>query len=264
MQYGFCTYFASENDRIHNDLLERIARAGYDYVELPLFLIEALSEYEFSQLKDSLKTLSLQSPLCTNLFPDDMIITGPKANHTAIDAYLDRALPRASQLGVKQIIFANIPAWQAPYGNRDRGYRNIASLVTNILIPRLERYGLTILIEPLRRSVCDLINTLADGMALVEMIDSPHVGLMADMYHMINNRENMREIYVHSHAIEHVHIAENMRALPVAKFSQEVATALAYLKSAGYDGTISYETRDENQDGNLEQALFLLKSFMNS
>jgi sugar phosphate isomerase/epimerase len=261
MRYGFCTNFASPlKGAVDYDLLRRIRAAGFDDVEFPLRLIESLSGGAFDELKRTLAALSLNATVCTNFFPDNMPLTGPQQNRKTLEGYLARALDRAAQLGVRKIVFASVLAWQIPDGfSRQVGYDRLAALLTELLIPSCTKCDMLILIEPLRKSVCNLINTLTDGMALVKQVNSPVVQLMADGFHMLSNEEDPRQIIAYARNIEHVHLAEAGRALPREGCSKELDVILSQLQAVGYDKTISFETVEGQDEEEMKTALALLK-----
>jgi D-psicose/D-tagatose/L-ribulose 3-epimerase len=262
MRYGFCTCFATpQKDAIDYDLLRRISAAGFDDVEFPLCLIAGLSDGAFAALKGMLTVLSLKATVCTHFFPDDMPLTGPQQDRKALEGYLTHALDRAAQLGIRKVVFASLPAWQIPVGfSRQEGYDRLAALLNELLIPSCVQYDMLILIEPLRKAVCNLINTLTDGMALVNRVNSPAVRLVADGFHIISNGEDTRQISDYARSIEHVHLAEAARALPVRGYSKELESVLAHLQAIGYDKTISFETVGGEDEEGMKAALALLKS----
>jgi sugar phosphate isomerase/epimerase len=262
MRYGFCTNFATPlKGAVDFDLLQRIRAAGFDDVEFPLCLIESLSDKAFEDLKRTLAVLSLNTTVCTNFFPDDMPLTGPQQDRKMLEYYLARALDRAAQLGIRKIVFASVLAWQIPEGaSRQEGYDRLAALLDELLILSCAKHDMLILIEPLRKSVCNLINTLTDGMALVNQVNSPAVRLMADGFHMLINEEDPRQIFAYARSLEHVHLAEAGRALPREGYSKELDAILSQLQIAGYDKTISFETVEGKDEKGMKAALSLLKS----
>ena len=262
MIYGFCTCFATPHkDTVDFELLTRIQQAGFDVVELPLTLIAVLGDPAFVELKAALHDMQLDSSVCTNLLPDDMPISGPGSDAGRLREYLAAALERAAQLKVQKLVFASVSAWQIPPdGTRQQGYERIASFFNETLLPKCRRHDMSIVIEPLRRTVCNLINTLDDGMKLVRLVDSPSVRLMADSYHMLENEEDPIAIESYAPYLEHIHIVESGRALPLNGFSPELSAILHHLKAGGYDGSISFEPLEGQDEAKMAAALALLKS----
>lgn len=265
MEFGFCTYFASKsNQHIDYELLKMISQAGFDFVELPLFQIENQNSQEFDKLRKTLSSTQLSSQTCANLFPDEMILTGPEADAKAIQIYLSRAFSRAEKIGIKNIVFASVPAWQIPKkSTKNEGIQMIVSLITQMILPEAEKYQIKILIEPLRNTICDLVTTLSEAMLIVNQIKSPNLKLMADLYHLEINDEKPEQISRYSTQIEHIHIAQPGRHLPTNDFSTMINTYLDQFKNFGYDKTISFETLAPADLQRLESSLRLLKSRIN-
>ncbi len=264
MRYGFCLNFASAcSTGVDFGVLERIRAAKFDEAELPLSRMVRLSSVELDELTHHLRELGLLSSACTNFFPDEIGLYKLEVeNCSFLEDYLSRATDCALRLGVQKIIFASIPDWQIPPGRtREEGFRRLTHLLSTILVPRFSPLGIQILVEPLRRSICNLVNTLEDGMELVQRVASPHVQLAADTYHMLCNDEEPRNITRFASAIGHVHVVEPGRVLPAEGWSHGLEAILQQLKLAKYDGSFSFETAEGNDVGRMKAALLRLRTF---
>lgn len=113
LEFGVCTNFLEtpDTDPVGMCLIPAIAEAGFQYVELPLCHVAALSDREFERLADVIHSSGLRSPAACNLFPDQMPLLGGQANPGEISAYLEHALCRASRLGIRKVVFASVSAW---------------------------------------------------------------------------------------------------------------------------------------------------------
>ena len=49
---------------------------------------------------------------------------------------------------------------------------------------RLQRVGVRLAIEPLNRYESDVVNTAAEGLALIHEVGHSHLGLLLDTFHM--------------------------------------------------------------------------------
>jgi D-psicose/D-tagatose/L-ribulose 3-epimerase len=258
MRYGFCTNLASPlTDAVEYGLVADIGKAGYDYVEFPLTLLDRLSDRQFDRLLGDLDRLRLGCDSCCNMFPEHIRIVGPGAPPAFIDPYLQRTFSRAARIGTRKVVLGSAFSRNLPEGfDAERGYGQLTDLIVNRILPLCVKYGIHVVIEPIRRAACNFINTLAEGKALVDRVASPHVTLMADTIHMLNAGENGAQIRQYFPVLDHVHVTEMDRVLPEEGFSIGVKNILVRLKEMGYDKTISFETRP----GNVEKALLLLKS----
>lgn len=257
MKYGFCTGFAT-NPLFSMNIKqgEKLISAGYDYVEYPLFAIAALSESEFQNLVSFDEEKSIRTTISCNFFPSNIKLF-TKTEKSKIETYLDLILPRAKKLGITKIIFGSGPARMLP-NNLTKMDADIyfSSILKEIILPRTSEYGIKVLIEPLNRDECNYLNTIIESADFVKQLNSPNLGLMIDIYHMMLNGENTDDIKTVFPLIEHVHIAEKDRNLPENNFSEYSKKALEILKSNGYNNCISYECNTNDFNSN---ALMILK-----
>ena len=262
MKYGFCTYFAARsNNKPDYLLLEAVNKAGFDLVELPLFLLETLDKTEMKKLQVFLEDRQLSAGAAANLLPDGMPVCGREADEKKLKDYLQRAFEKGRQIGVQKITFASVPAWQVLAGEtRKDGLRRVADLLSDLILPLSAEYDLLILLEPLRYTICDLVNTLADAKQIVRLVNSPGLRLMADIYHMQINAEDPGQIRDNLAYIEHIHVARLERLLPSEEFNKTEKKYLLVIAESGYDKTISFETRAPADSIELKKALWLLKS----
>jgi D-psicose/D-tagatose/L-ribulose 3-epimerase len=75
--------------------------------------------------------------------------------------------------------------------------------------PQAESRNVRILVEALPRNQCDIINRLADAVAIVEQINSPAVRTMFDSHNAIDETDPHPELIRHYwQYIEHIHVNE--------------------------------------------------------
>lgn len=155
LEFGVCTNFLEtpDTDPVGMCRIPAIAEAGFQYVELPLCHVAALSDGEFERLADVIRSSGLRSPAACNLFPDQMPLLGGQANPGEISAYLEHALCRASRLGIRKVVFASVSAWTA-YGSCQDRRAEIVELVRGTVAPAFQKYQIRLLLEGLRRQVC--------------------------------------------------------------------------------------------------------------
>ena len=139
-------------------------------------------------------------------------------------------------------MFASVSAWTA-YGSCQDRRAEIVELVRGTVAPAFQKYQIRLLLEGLRRQVCNAVNTLPEAAEICRQAAHPYVGVMADLYHMICNGEPPDELAVYGNEIEHVHIAERDRLLPFAGVSAELAALTKQLADGAYEGHISFEAR---------------------
>ena len=70
MRIGCCSNMnASLPDGTGREFIERIKEVGFDYVELPLAQVSALSDKDFSSLVSQVENADIPVEACNNCFP---------------------------------------------------------------------------------------------------------------------------------------------------------------------------------------------------
>jgi len=244
VRYGYCTGFASSmTGPVSYPLLEDILAAGYDYVEFPLMQTAALSGEDFDALERWLKGNGLGCDCTCNMFPPQVRLTGERVDLVRVRDYLEGALERLERLGTRKIVLGSSGARNLPQGiGEAAGYDQLAFLMEAVVIPLLERHDMTVAIEPINRDEANFIRTLPEGMKLVRRLDHPRVRLLADTIHMLREEESPAELTQYRPWLEHVHVSELGRGLPVWGYTPELAALLSELRAAEPTGTVSFET----------------------
>ena len=102
-------------------------------------------------------------------------------------------------------------------------------------------HQLPLIYEPLNRYETKQANTLEEGVALLEQLETTNVKLLADLFHMNIEEEDpaaaIREAGSH---IGHVHFVDSNRR-PVGCGHLDVAPLVVALREIGYDGYLSAE-----------------------
>lgn len=191
-------------------LLPTLEEMGYDGVELPLFDPDAfaLDEIQPRLAETTLAcTISTAMPSGINLIDADQRSAGV--------AFLRRVIEQAAALGA-QLICGPLAA---PVGERrGRGYTTTewASCVQALQEAGAiaADHGITLALEPLNRFETFIVNTVADGVRLMDEVDQPAVGLLLDTFHMhIEEKQSAAAIRHAARHLKHFHASENDRGV---------------------------------------------------
>jgi sugar phosphate isomerase/epimerase len=102
-------------------------------------------------------------------------------------------------------------------------------------------YGVRLALEPINSAETSLINTVAQGLDLVHLLDAKNFGLLLDTYHMnIEEKDIQKSIEKCKGHIFHFHVADSNRWYPGAG-QLDFAGILRTLYAGGYDGFVSGE-----------------------
>lgn len=264
MRFGCClNMVSSQKDKgTGADWIEELAKAGYDYAELPLAEMTALSEEEFGALADRVGASGIRCEVCNNFFPKTIRLTGGDVEEGEIMAYAEKALGRAGRLGVENVVFGSGPAKNVPEGfPLERGYGQVVRLL-RMVAPVADSHGIVIVIEPLRKAECNLINTFAEGCGLARDAGCGNVKVLVDYYHMSVEGEPAENVAREGAAfLRHVHFANpNGRIYPKDPSESDYGAFFEALGRAGYDGRISCEAFSGDFAADAEAALRFFRS----
>lgn len=263
MRYGCClNMVAAGADGTGAEKIGALAKAGYDYVELPLAEMMALEESRFAQLRRSLEKAGVRCEACNNFFPKTMRLTGAQADPIEKTMeYVQRALARAASLGARKVVFGSGGAKNVPEGfSMEEGRRQVAELARQIG-PVARREGIVIALEPLRRAECNLINTFEEGCGLAREVDDPNVRVLVDYYHLAEEGEPAANIArLGKRYLGHLHFANpEGRVYPSRQDGRDYSDFVQAVKAAGYDDTLSCEAYARNYAAEAAEALALLR-----
>lgn len=126
-----------------------------------------------------------------------------------------------------------------------------------------DRSGVRLLIEPINRYETDYVNTVADALQTITRVGAPHVGLLADTFHMnIEEASIDRALRDAGARLWHVHVADSNRRAP-GLGHLDFPGIIATLKALGYDGYLSAEIIPHpDPSGAAEQAVTHLRAVL--
>ncbi len=111
----------------------------------------------------------------------------------------------------------------------------------DILGARADGYGLPLIFEPLNRYETNVINTLSQGVELIQSLSAKNVKLLADLFHMnIEEQSICDSLRAAADHIGHIHFVDSNRR-PVGYGHTDFAQVGVVLRDIGYSGYVSAE-----------------------
>lgn len=252
MKLGCCVgpaqlYGAAGPERLEEPLrarlerrLEWFASIGCDFVELGVAWIDGLPEEEFEALRQALSRSPVKAPVCNLFVPAQMRITGTERDFATLRAYVQRALDRVAQIGSRYVVFGSGRARRIPEGYDEAAARRELVEFARMAADEAGARGLTILLEPLRKQECNVLNFVSEGYRFVRELDHPHFKLLADSYHMEELGEPLSVLAQVASELRHVHTADTKRVPPGAG-EYDHHGLIRTLREVGYAGELSIE-----------------------
>ena len=235
-----------------------VKSAGGHHVEQSItgFMIPEKSDAEFSAKRQEAAASVLPIISCNGFFPGDIQLIGPNADHERAARYTEKAMQRCAQTGVTTVVLGSGRARISPEGfSREEAEKQFCELLSR-LGPIAGKYGVTIVIEPLRSQECNFINTVLEGYEIAKKVNHPNIRVLADLYHMAQEGEGPQSIRKAGHKyLCHVHIAEKDRRTPPGVDGDDFTPYFRALKKIKYRGNISIECGWDNFEQQVTPAI---------
>jgi sugar phosphate isomerase/epimerase len=242
------------------DKFEAAQAAGFDYVEINASKVAALTDEEFRQLAARVAQLRVPVAAANVFIPAAIRLTGPDVDPARQLSYLESALSRLKQLGVKVVVLGSGGARRVPDGFPHERARTQLVDFCRRLAPVARANGITIAIEPLRHQETNIINTAREGLALMKAVDRPEIKLLVDYYHLAEEGESADILIEAGKAIVHTHIANPRgRVYPLDPGESAYAGFFENLCKISYSGRLSIEASTTDFAGQAPQSLAMLR-----
>ena len=228
---GICTDFVN---------LPEVAALGFDYVELSLREVAALGASDFAELADYVDAAGIRVHACRDMLPDDLPVTGPGVNATALHGYLKHALGRAHRLGAK-VVALDFNTYAAVSGDGDDpfAWRQLGNFL-RLCQGHAHECGVTVCLEPLRKADCSLLNLVSEATLIAGLLQLSNIAVAAHWGHMSMASEPMDALWRAAPLLRHVHLENALtRRLPAPGDGEDYARMLSPLNTMGYTGGIS-------------------------
>lgn len=238
MKLGMCTSL---------DNLQLVEQIGYDFIEPSVSAVAAMTDAEFEKAKQAVMKSGIRCEVFNMLFPQGICLTGNQHDIRAIRSYAQHAFTRVAALGGHIAVFGSGGARSIPEGfDYETAYGQLVN-ICRILGEISQPLDITVVIEPLACKICNLVNTVEQGLALVQKVNHPNIALLADLYHMEMENEGMDILGIAGSLLQHCHVScGEDRAFPVQSNAAECKTFLDTLQDIGYEHTLSVEGITQN------------------
>lgn len=254
MRYGVCT------DPVNAPAL---AQAGFDFIELHVqnHLKTMQDESAFAPELIRLGASALPCEAANCFLPADLKVTGPQADMDALAAYVELACSRAARAGIQTIVFGSGGARRIPDGfSRDEAWQQLVAF-GRMLGPVAQKHGVLIVVEPLNRRECNVLNGVGECAEYVRQVNHPAVRLLVDAYHWALDNDSYDDLVESMPLIAHAHIATYASRKAPGLEACDFGPFFDALKKGGYDGRLSIEGGWGDMATEASQALRVLRDF---
>lgn len=215
---------------------------GFDWIEIPL---EAIGDLDYAEGRRIVEANGLGVSTCAAMGPDRDLVHPDAAIRASGDKYIREAIEATAALGATNLVGPIYSAvgrkWRM---DADERARTTDQLVENLkpLAAYAGDHGVVLGIEPLNRFETSFINTVEQGVEVVDRVDHPAAGLLLDTFHMNIEEKSLGDaIRLAGKCMVHLHTCENDRGAPGSGNVtwDQVAQAV---QDVGYTGPVVIES----------------------
>jgi D-psicose/D-tagatose/L-ribulose 3-epimerase len=229
-------------DRAVADVAPRVKELGFDLVELP---VEEPGGWDPARAADTLAELGLGATVCCVMPPGRDLAVDDSEVVAATSEYLRHCVEVAARVRSRVVagpMYAAVGrVWRLSDAERATVLARVAAGLQPVAELAAER-GVKLAIEPLNRYETSLINTVGQGLELLEALGHQACGLLLDTFHMnIEEKDPAAAVRAADGRIAHVHACGTDRGSPGAD-AFDWPQFSAALSEAGYDGPLCIES----------------------
>ena len=213
MQYSISNWIYATEDLEKS--FQRLAKYKYDAVELEGEPDK--EKYEPKKVKKVIQQYGLKVSSIAGMYPwkeeikRDLASSDKKIREQTI-IYLFKCIDYAQLMGAKLVIV--VPAAvskTAPSLSKKEDWKNSVKAVQEVA-KYAEKKDILLAIEPINRYETYLVNSVQDALGYAREVNSSHVKIMADTFHMnIEERDIPEAIRIAGNNLINVHIADSNR-----------------------------------------------------
>ena len=215
-------------------------RNGYDYIEASVGAIWDLTADELSRLSERVKDGSFRLRACNSFVPPTLPLC--TASEADIEDFVRQTMQKLDCLNVRTVIFGSGKARHAPDGMpKETAEAKMLSFLS--VCSRIGRqYAITTAIEPLNSTETNQINTLSDGVRLIDTLGADNIRLLPDLFHMAMEGEEPSSLLTCRDRIVHLHASEAPgRVFPGKYGGGYLKRCGETLRAAQWDGAVTVE-----------------------
>ena len=213
---------------------------GYDFAEIPLNQLAALSDGYFEEFAAWCEGTGVRISAVNRILPEDMPIVGPDVKAVALHDYLKRAFERCKRLKVRIAVLDAAASRAVPAGfDYPMAWRQLGNFL-RLCQGHARESALAVAVEPLRKTDCNLLNLVSEATLMAGLLQLGNVGVTANTGSMGMAAEPLAALRQTGSMLCHVHVENALtRRMPREGDGEDYFKLMHTLKQIGYAGGIS-------------------------
>lgn len=234
MKFGVCTGIGDIAK------IRTAAQVGYDYYEGSFSALYLAEEDVYEKMLAANKEYGIKMESANCFIMGELPVTGSNVDLPALREYLKKGFSRAAELGMKTAVFGSGGARAVRDGQTyGEAFVQIVDFIRDTAAPIAEEYGCVIVLEPLRKAECSIINTVKEGVMVAAATGRANVAGLGDLFHMVEGGDDISNITDCKGWVKHAHISnpvgdgKNKRIYPLSADEYDYAAFVNAMEAAG-------------------------------
>jgi sugar phosphate isomerase/epimerase len=251
MKLGWCAPFAKA---------ELVKDIGYDYLEVPTAGFGLEDEASLIAAKKAVETSPLPLTVFNWFYPQHFRTVGEQVDAPRIKSYLARAAELMHHAGAKSAVLGSAWSRNVPDGfSREMAKQQIIESY-GWVADAFKGSGVVVGIEAQNRKEANIITSVAEAVDYAKAVNRPEIKIIADFYHMDEEKEPLSDVETYASWITHIQLADTGRLNP-GTGSYDFDNFFRYLKDGGYAGTVSVECMVPIAEQGMRTSLAFLRRY---
>ncbi|MRG45888.1 TIM barrel protein [Chitinophaga sp. SYP-B3965] len=253
---GVCTSF--ENDSL-------LHAAGFAYIEESArkILSPAVPDSTFERQLARIRKMKMKVETCNLFMPATIRLFGKEADEKVILGYVDSLMQRAKIAGIKIIVFGSAGSRKLLDGQDPVQSKKELIAISRKMAEVAKKYDRIIAMESLNTSEDNFMNSLKIVTDVAQQVNHPNFRLTVDLYHMMKEGEDPKDILKAGPYLVHCHIAEKEGRRAPGTNKEDFKPYFAAMRQANYKGRIMIESGWKNMAEECKPAFTFLSEQLN-
>lgn len=241
---------------------DKLKGLGFDFIECALTSLHL----ENDAVSAEKLPMYMNSPIPVRafniFFPGDLKVVGPDVDGERVKRYVHKAAMALNEIGARIAVLGSGRSRSVPEGWERKCAEEQFVWMLERISEEFAGTGVTLAIEPLNTKESNIVNSVSEAVSFAKLVNHPSIKVLADFYHMDEEREPLQTLVDNKNWLAHIHVADTGRFAP-GSGQYPYPQFVAALRAAGYSGMISAECTVTNADAEYRSGLdFMKRSFL--
>ena len=253
--------------RVDENSVKIMKEIGYRYIEAGLraFADDKASVDTALNILDKHK---IRLEVGQHPFPGEYDPSGKQSKEALakIRDYMYNLISSMSDFNMSTLVMGSGGARTLPSADKyDNVIEQMADICKYAISPVLDEFGIILALEGLRKDETPMMNRTDESVLIAKTANVPNIKVMADLYHVIGEGEDLKDFVNYKGYIRHAHIGKpSPRVMPSNGDGYDYKPFFDALRSANFNGRLSVEAGSSCDDyrTSLERAFIALEPLL--